>query len=507
MQTVKKFVIVGGGTAGWMTATYFAQLAHGAGLTIEVVESEEIGIVGVGEATIPTILDFNRLLQIDESQFMRSTQATFKAGIQFVDWHRKGHSYIHPFGNYGVPMHGVHFHHFWLRHHLQGGQMEPGEFSLNITACHEGKFGRVLPTDRLPLPQMSHAYHFDAGLYARTLRGYAEARGVQRTEGKIVQVRQNAESGYVESVKLEDGRVVSGDFFIDCSGFRGLLIEQTLEAGYEDWSHWLPCDRAVAVPCERAARTTPYTRSTSLDSGWQWRIPLQHRTGNGYVYCSQFISDDEAASVLLGNLDGAPQAAPRPLRFVAGRRKEIWKKNVVAIGLASGFLEPLESTSIHLIQSVVARLMFMLPAAGFDQATIDKFNAMARSELEEIRDFLVLHYAATMREDTPFWRHCRAIQKPESLQQRWEIYERTGNIVIGSSDLFKEPSWFAVFQGQGVEARACHPFANIPSDQELQRRFDLIAGDTKKRVASFPSHDDYIRMHCAAPSMPAAKAM
>jgi tryptophan halogenase len=509
-RAINRIVIVGGGTAGWMTAAYFAQLAKGAGLSLELVESEEIGIVGVGEATIPTILDFNRMMQLDEAEFMRATQATFKAGIQFVDWYRQGHSFTHPFGFYGVPMHGIHFHHFWLRHHLHGGTMDPGAFNLNVTACNEGRFGRALPGDRLPLPEMAYAYHFDAALYARTLRAHAEARGVKRTEGKIVQVLQNAESGFIEAVKLEDGRSVGGDFFIDCSGFRGLLIEQTLHAGYEDWSEWLPCDRAVAVPCERQASSTPYTRSTARDSGWQWRIPLQHRIGNGYVYCSRFVSDDEAASQLLAHLDGAALAAPRPLRFAAGRRKEVWKKNCVAVGLASGFLEPLESTSIHLIQSVAARILFMLPGAGIDQAVVDKFNAMTRNELEEIRDFLVLHYTATLREDTPFWRHCRAIEKPDSLRQRWEIYERTGNIVISPSDVFKEPSWFAVFRGQGVQAQAYHPFADIPPDGELQRRFDLIAGDVKKRVATFPLHDDYVQAYCAAPPMaprPQSKAM
>jgi tryptophan halogenase len=495
---VKRVVIVGGGTAGWMTAISFARLGQGAALSIELIESEEIGTVGVGEATIPPICDFNRQMQIDENAFMRATQASFKLGIEFVDWYDKGSSYIHPFGYYGVQMHGIYFHHFWLRHWMQGGTMEPGAFNMHIQACHAGRYGRMLPGDRLPLPEMAYAYHFDAGLYARFLRGLSEGLGVKRHEGKVVHVQQNGESGFIESVKLEDGRVVEGDLFIDCSGFRGLLIEQTLQAGYEDWSHWLPCDRAMAVPCERVAATTPYTRSTSYEAGWQWRIPLQHRTGNGYVYCSQFLSDDEAASRLLSRLDGKAQADPRPLRFVAGRRKVVWKKNCVAVGLASGFLEPLESTSIHLIQSMVARLLFMMPGGEFDQATIDKFNTLARQELEDIRDFLILHYTATVRDDTPFWRHCRAIRKPDSLQQRWEMYERTGNIIIAGGDLFKEPSWFALFQGQGLKPVAYHPFADIPSDAELKRRFDLMAGDVLKRVQTFPTHDDYIRMHCAA---------
>jgi tryptophan halogenase len=502
-RKVNRVVIVGGGTAGWMTAASFAQLGKGAPLAVELIESEEIGTVGVGEATIPPICDFNRSMQIDEDEFMRATQATFKLGIEFVDWYARGQSYIHPFGHYGVPMHGIYFHHFWLRHRLQGGTIDPAAFNMHINACREGRFGWPAPDDRLPLPPMAYAYHFDAGLYAGFLRRMSERLGVKRTEGKVVEVQQNGESGFIESVKLADGRIVAGDLFIDCSGFRGLLIEQTLQAGYEDWSEWLPCDRAMAVPCERVAATTPYTRSTSREAGWQWRIPLQHRTGNGYVYCSQFLGDDEAASLLLGRLDGAAQASPRPLRFVAGRRKVVWKKNCVAVGLASGFLEPLESTSIHLIQSMVARLMFMLPGAEFDQATIDKFNALARYELEEIRDLLLLHYTATVRDDTPFWRHCRAIAKPDSLKQRWEMYERGGHIVIAVADLFKEASWFAIYTGQGVLPKAYHPFADIPSDEELMRRFALMAGDVQKRVRSFPLHDDYIRMHCAAAPMKA----
>jgi tryptophan halogenase len=499
-KPVRKVVIVGGGTAGWMTAASFAKLGQGAKLAIEVVESEEIGTVGVGEATIPPITDFNRSMQIDENEFIRATQASFKLGIEFVDWYAKGQSYIHPFGHYGVQMHGIYFHHFWQRHRLRGGTMDASAFNMHVNACRENRFGWPLPNDRLPLPPMAYAYHFDAGLYAAFLRRMSEGLGVIRTEGRVVEVQQHAESGFIESIKLADGRVVAGDLFIDCSGFRGLLIEQTLKAGYEDWSRWLPCDRAMAVPCDRVAVTTPYTRSTSREAGWQWRIPLQHRTGNGYVYCSEFLGDDEAASLLLSRLDGAPQATPRPLKFLAGRRKVVWKKNCVAVGLASGFLEPLESTSIHLIQSMVARLLFMLPGeGGIDPATVDKFNELARCELEEIRDLLLLHYTATVRDDTPFWRHCRAIEKPDSLKQRWEMYERNGNIIILPLDLFKEASWFAIYTGQGVLPRSYHPFADIPSDEELMRRFRLMADDVQTRVRSFPSHDDYIRANCAAP--------
>ena len=500
-RKVTRIVIVGGGTAGWMTASSFAKMSAGMGYSIELIESDEIGIVGVGEATIPPISHFNNTMQINENEFMRATKASFKLGIEFVDWYRCGEAYIHPFGQYGVPMHGINFHHFWLRHAMQGGGGSADDFCQNIVACRQGRFGKVLPNDRLPIDHVAYAYHFDAGLYARFLRGIAEQHGVVRTEGKIVSVQQDGESGFIESVTLDDGRVVAGDLFVDCSGFRGLLIEQTLHAGYEDWRKWLPCDRAMAVPCARVAATTPFTRSTAREAGWQWRIPLQHRTGNGYVYCSEFISDDEAASLLLSRLDGAALAEPRPLRFVGGRRKEVWKKNVVAIGLASGFLEPLESTSIHLIQAMIARFLSFFPGHCFDQASMDKFNTLARIELEEIRDFLVLHYAATERDDTPFWRHCRAIDKPDTLKQRWEMYERTGNIIIEAGILFREASWFAVLHGQGVRASSYHPFADIPPKEELARRFSVMGDAVRQRVATFPMHDEYIRMNCAAPPM------
>jgi tryptophan halogenase len=500
-QNLKRILIVGGGTAGWMAAASCAKMLVGGGYSIELIESDEIGTIGVGEATIPPIVDFNRTMQIDEVEFIRATQASFKLGIEFVDWTRLGHSYIHPFGQYGVQMQGIYFHHFWLRYRALGGQLGHDQFNSSTMAARAGRFARPMPTDRSPLPPLGYAYHFDAGLYAAYLRKIAEGLGVRRLEGKVVHVQQRGDDGFIESVQLADGRVIPADLFLDCSGFRGLLIEQTLHAGYEDWSEWLPCDRAMAVPCDRLPATTPYTRSTAREAGWQWRIPLQHRTGNGYVYCSQFLSDDEASSLLLSRLDGAARATPRPLRFIAGRRKEAWKKNCVALGLASGFLEPLESTSIHLIQSSLARLLFLFPGAGFNQVTIDKFNAMVRGEYEEIRDFLVLHYTATERDDTPFWRHCQAIRKPDSLLQRWEMYQRNAQIVSPPGDLFRESSWFAVYTGQGVLPQAHHPFADIPPADEIERRMQIISGDVQKRVESFPTHDEYIRQHCAAPPL------
>jgi tryptophan halogenase len=496
----KRVLIVGGGTAGWMAAAAFSRWMVGGGYSIELIESDEIGTIGVGEATIPHIVDFNRSLQIDEVDFIRATQATFKLGIEFENWTRLGHSYMHPFGQFGVPMHGIAFYQFLLRHMAHGGSLSPDVFNSNTIAARAGRFGPSALKEPTPLPPMPYAYHFDASLYAAFLRRMAESNGVKRHEGKVVHVKLRGEDGFIESVQLTDGRVFGADLFIDCSGFRGLLIEQALHAGYEDWSQWLPCDRAMAVPCERVAATTPYTRSTAREAGWQWRIPLQHRTGNGYVYCSQFLGEDEAASQLLSRLDGAPRADPKPLRFITGRRKEVWKKNCVALGLAGGFLEPLESTSIHLIQAVIGRLLFVFPGSTFDPPTIDKFNAQLRFELEGIRDFLVLHYKATERNDTEFWRHCQSIPLPDTLKARWDMFTQTGNIVVTPGELFSEPSLFAVFNGQGVSPKAYHPFADIPPDAELARRFDLIRGDVRKRVNAMPTHDDFIRQYCAAPA-------
>jgi tryptophan halogenase len=496
---VRKVLVVGGGTAGWMAAAALGRLSGG-GFDIQVVESEEIGTVGVGEATIPPILDYNRAMGIDEVEFVRNTQATFKLGIEFIDWTRLNHQYIHPFGRYGVQMQGLHFYSFLQRHWAHGGKRHQDEFCPAIIAARAGRFSWNVPPDN-PLPRHSYAYHFDASLYAAYLRKLAEAAGVVRVEGRIVEVKQREPDGFIESVKLADGRVLAADFFLDCSGFRGLLIEQTLEAGYEDWSHWLPCNRAMAVPCARVPATPPYTRSTARDAGWQWRIPLQHRTGNGYVFCSEYLGEDEAASQLLSRLDGEALGTPRALRFVTGRRKQSWVKNCIALGLASGFIEPLESTSIHLIQTAVARMMFLFPGQEFSQAAIDKYNAMSKFEYEDVRDFIVLHYTATERDDTPFWRHCRAIKKPDTLVQRWEMYEASGAILTLPGELFQDASWFAVFEGQGVHARHYHPFADAPSDAELERRFALMSADAQRYAATFPMHDDFIRAHCAAPPM------
>ena len=497
---VRKVVITGGGTAGWNTAA--ALVKHfGELLEIALVESEEIGTVGVGEATFPSILGFHRLLKLDEREFMRASKATFKLGISFENWGAIGDRYIHAFGQIGKSTWMGDFHHFWLAAKEDGFGGELGDYCFERKAAEAGKFST---SDTV---KINYAYHFDAGLYAVHLRRISEGQGVKRIEGKIARVEQHPETGFITALVLESGEQVTGDLFVDCSGFRGLLIEQTLKSGYDDWSHWLPCNRATAVPCDRQPTITPYTRSHAREAGWQWRIPLQHRTGNGYVYCSEFLSDDEAAGLLLSRLDGTPRADPRPLRFVAGKRKEPWKKNCVALGLASGFLEPLESTSIHLIQTAIAKLLFLLPRDHIDPAVIDKYNAMLKVELEEIRDFLVLHYTATERNDTPFWRHCQNIRKPDSLKQKWQMYQHSAVLVAPPGELFRESSWFAVFTGQNVIPKTWHPSADIPPNEELERRLQLISSDVRKRIEGFPTHDEYIRMHCAAPAMPAKPMM
>jgi len=496
---VQRVVIVGGGTAGWMTASALSKMLKGH-YEIVLVESDEIGTVGVGEATIPMIQLFNRMLELDEDDFVRKTQATFKLGIEFVNWGRLGDHYIHGFGVIGQENYTVDFHQYWLKQYLAGKAKDLGHYSINTAACLKNKFVRAqtqMPNS--PLSHIAHAFHFDASLYARYLREYSEARGVQRVEGRIVQVRQRDADGFVEAVVLQDGRAVTGDLFIDCSGFRGLLIEEALKTGFEDWSHWLPCDRALAVPC--AATTddiTPYTRATARSAGWQWRIPLQHRIGNGHVYCSQFMSDDEAAAVLLGNLDGEPLAAPRPIRFKAGRRQQAWNKNVVSIGLASGFLEPLESTSIHLIQMGIAHLLTYFPAAGFAAPDRDEYNREMRLEYEWVRDFIVLHYKATERNDSPFWNYCRTMQVPESLLHRMQLYASHGRVFREGDELFTKVSWLQVMHGQRVRPQAYHPLVDLLSEDEIQAYLDEVAGVIQACVDVMPSHAKFIADHCAA---------
>jgi tryptophan halogenase len=504
-RALKQIVIVGGGTAGWMAASAFARFL-GPGYSIRLIESDDIGTVGVGEATIPAIQLFNQSLGIDENDFIRATQGSFKLGIEFADWLKPGHRYIHAFGAVGRGLGLLPFHHYWLRHHSQGGTSSLWDYSPSALAAAENRFARPQEkTGALP-SGVAYAYHFDAGLYAQFLRKYAEGRGVVHSEGQVVDVALVPETGFVQSVTMASGEKVEGDLFIDCSGFRGLLIEQALESCYEDWSNYLPCDRALAVPCASVDPLTPYTRSTARDAGWQWRIPLQHRTGNGYVYCSDFISDADATDSLMSNLDGEALAEPRQLRFVTGKRRQIWKKNVVALGLSSGFLEPLESTSIHLIQAGIAKLLNFFPTSGFDAADIDGFNSQMDFEFNSIRDFIILHYKAQSRDGT-FWKKCREMPIPDSLAAKIELFKANGRIVRFNEELFTELGWLQVMWGQGLRPEGYHPLADQLAPEQLAE-FMAVTHKHAAHVASqMPAHQDYIAATCAAPLLEMKKAL
>jgi len=494
---VRNIVIVGGGTAGWMAAAAFSKLL--ADCSVRLVESEEIGTVGVGEATVPHLKLFNKVLEIDEAQFVRETRGTFKLGIQFVDWARVGDRYVHGFGQIGHEYGLLPFHQYWLKANAQGWAAEIGEYSLNTAAAERGRFmvsAQDAPRNS-PLADIAYAYHFDASLYAQFLRRYAEARGARRTEGKVVHVAQR-EDGFVEEIVLADGERIAGDLFIDCSGFRGLLIEQTLNAGYEDWSHWLPCDRAVAVPCENVGPPTPYVRCIAREAGWTWRIPLQHRTGNGYVYSSRYISDDEAAANILRWIDGAARAEPRVLRFTGGRRRKAWINNVVALGLASGFLEPLESTSIYLIQSGIARLVNLFPDGGFSRTLIDRYNAQTDFEIERIRDFLILHYCATERDDTPFWNYCRTMDIPRPLREVIELFRHSGRFFRQAEELFALTSWVEVMVGQRIVPQGWHPAVDLLPEIKLRELVDGVRKVIESCVEAMPMHQQFIDRCCAA---------
>jgi tryptophan halogenase len=493
---MQKILIVGGGTAGWMTAALFGKLFQGL-YDIELVESEAIGTVGVGEATIPAIKKYNELIQLNEPEFMRRTNATFKLGVQFVDWLSPGHSYLHGFGVIGQDWEWLRCHHYWLRANQRGRAKDFACYSINTAAALANKFIHArLEMAESPIAHIAHAFQFDATLYAQYLRSLAEQHGVRRTEGRIVDV-ETAENGNLASVTLEGDHKIAADFFIDCSGFRGLLIEQTLQTGYEDWSHWLPCDRAMAVPSARTDPLFPYTRATAREPGWQWRIPLQHRTGNGLVYSSKHIDDDAAKKLLLANLEGEQLADPRPLRFTSGKRRKMWNRNCVALGLSAGFLEPLESTSIHLVQSAAIRLVRLFPDANTDQASIDEFNRQSDFEWERVRDFIVLHYWANQR-DGALWKYCREMELPATLQRRIDLWRSNGRIFREDEELFSEESWIQVFLGQGIVPRSYDPLVAIKSDAQIEQFLGNIAATIQRCVDVMPGHDEYVRKYCPA---------
>lgn len=493
-----EIVIVGGGTSGWMTAAALAKVLKGH-YPITLVESDEIATIGVGEATIPMINLFNRLLDLDEDQFMRDTQASFKLGIEFVNWGQLGDRYIHGFGVIGQDNWTVDFHQYWLKQYLAGKAKDLDHYSINTAACHQNKFMRAQPDmPNSPLAHIAHAFHFDAGLYAKYLRKFSETRGVKRIEGKITDVVTRDADGFIESVVLENGQKVEGKLFIDCSGFRALLIEGALKTGFEDWSHWLPCDRAIAIPCASAKELTPYTRSTARSAGWQWRIPLQHRTGNGHVFSSKFMSEDEATAVLLGNLDGAPLADPRTVKFTAGKRKKAWNKNCISIGLSSGFLEPLESTSIHLIQMGIAHLLTYFPASGFEPEDTDAYNTIMNQEYDWVRDFIILHYKATERTDSAFWNYCREMEVPQSLTQRMKLFESHGRVHREGNELFTKVSWLQVMHGQRIRPRSYHPLADLLTEEEIQKYLVEVESVINACVKVMPTHAEFIARNCAA---------
>ena len=492
-HAVRSIIVLGGGTAGWMAAALFSCKLRGLTGNIQVIESPEIGTIGVGEATIPPIGLFNGALGLDEADFMRQTRATFKLGIQFRDWGQLGQTYFHPFGVFGTSPSMDALHHGWLRtlHHGETRAFE--EWSLNAVAA---QLDRFLPSEQAgsTLAALnSYAFHFDASLYARYLRRYAEQRGVLCLERKVVNVELRATDGFIQALQLDDGRRVEADLYIDCSGFRGLLIEQALHTGYEDWTHWLPCDRAVAVPCASTADLTPYTRSTARSAGWQWRIPLQHRIGNGYVYCSRYISDDEAAATLMAHLDGPALAEPRLLRFTTGRRKQFWNKNCIALGLASGFMEPLESTSIHLIQKGLTHLMNLFPERDCASCLVNEYNRRAIDEYERIRDFVILHYKATTRDDADLWRQCRDMPIPEALGYKIEHFRQTGRVVHYDFELFATSNWLAVLLGQEVMPLRYDPLTDQQDLGALRRGLDAMRANIHAGALSAPRHADYLR--------------
>jgi len=497
-RRIRSILILVGGSAGWMTAAALSNTLGG-DCAVTLIESEEIGTVGVGEATIPPIRLFNETLGIKEDEFVRTTQGSFKLGIEFVDWGRQGHRYFHPFGTFGRPFDMGQVHQYWNQARLAGNPISLDDLSMAWAAARDNRFAPPSPDQRNVLSTYDYAYHFDAGLYASYLRRYSEARGVVRQEGKVGSVALNGETGFVESVSLEDGRSFAADLFIDCSGFRGLLIEQALHSGYEEWTHWLPCNRALAVPCSSSSDFTPYTRSTARAAGWQWRIPLQHRTGNGYVYGSDFISDEDAADTLLSNLDGEALADPRPLRFVTGRRRQCWNKNVIAVGLSSGFLEPLESTSLHLIQANIAKILAFFPTLDFDPLVIDEFNRVAATETERIRDFIILHYKLTQRDDSELWRYCAAMDVPDSLANKIEHFRRYGRLIARDMDLFGAASWTAVHIGQFNWPEAVDPILDYRT-ADGQAWLGKLKAAMDAEAARMPTHRQFIDRHCKAPA-------
>jgi tryptophan 7-halogenase len=495
-KRISTIAIVGGGTAGWMVAAGLAKSLSGMQVRIRLIESNRIGVIGVGEATIPPIMDFIRQLGIDENELVRELKATFKLGIGFRDWTRMGDSYFHPFGPTGPGMGAVSFPAYWLKMYLQGKARRLEDYSIQAVAAEMGRFARPVHAPNTPLNKLTYALHFDATRFAQYLRRFAEARGVQRTEGEVRHVSLRPSDGFIASAALDSGESIAADLFLDCSGFSGVLIEQALATGYEDWSRWLPCDRALVVHSERAAPPPPFTLVTARDAGWQWRIPLQHRDGNGYVYGSAFASDGEARAVLEANLVGAALGDPVTLRFTPGRRKLAWNKNCIAFGLAAGFLEPLEATSIHLIQRGIAMLLKFFPDRDFAPADTRRYNRMMEFEFGRVRDFLLMHYTQTQRPG-PFWEHCRGIALTDGLHEKLELFKTHGRILREDAELFPVLSWLSVFVGQNVIPRRHDPMVDGLDPDKIMVKLDEIRCAVLRCTAAMPSHQDFIERNVA----------
>jgi tryptophan halogenase len=494
-KPIRSIVIVGGGTAGWMAAASFAKFLENMNVSIRLVESEQIGTVGVGEATIPPIIDFLRILGIDENEIVRQIKATFKLGIAYRDWTRPGDFFFHPFGPTGAGMGPIAFSSYWLKMFLAGKAERLEEYSMQAVAAEQGKFMRPVHAPNTPLNKITYALHMDASLFARYLRAFSEKRGVVRSEGKVRDVSLRPEDGFIEAVTLENGEKIEADLFIDCSGFRGVLIEQALKTGYDDWTNWLPCDRAVVASSAPEGAPPSYTLVTAKEAGWQWRIPLQHRVGNGHVYCSNFISDDEARQTLLAGLEGGKAGEPQSLRFTTGRRRLAWNRNCVSLGLSSGFLEPLESTSIHLVQRGIAMLLKFFPDRNFEQADIDRYNKILEFEFGRVRDFLLLHYTQTERQG-PFWEYCRHIPLTDSLKEKIDLFRSHGRILREDTELFPIQSWLFVMMGQNIVPRSYDPMTDSLNPDKIMSNLDSIRATVRRCADAMPAHQDFIDKNC-----------
>lgn len=495
---LKNIVIVGGGSAGWMTAAALSSLLAPETVKITLIESDKIGTIGVGEATIPDMINFNAMLGIDEAEFLKAVNGTFKLGIEFNDWGQIGESYIHPFGSIGVDMQGIDFHQYWL-HAKAGGNPAPlQDYCMSSVAAARNKFMRPDPNPRSPLSHLRYAYHIDATLYAKYLRGYAETRGVKRAEGKVEDVKVDSETGNITGLTMESGDLITGDFFFDCTGFRALLTEKALNVPLVDWSHWLPCDSAQTVASERVGPLLPYTKATAKPAGWQWRIPTQHRTGNGHIYSSQYMGDDEAVDILIDGLDSKPIGEPRKIRFKTGCRETLWNKNCIAIGLSAGFLEPLESTSLFLIQQGISRFITLFPTAEISNVVREEYNKQMQKEFYQVRDFIILHYVTTERDDSPFWKYCRNMSIPETLKRKIDLFSAAGRVFRYDDELFSKESWIAVCLGQNIFPEATDPIVSSLPHAQVQHSLDSMKKAMAQAADKLPNHADFLSRYGAA---------